>query len=840
MALQAKRSDKLFYLNSTSNELDRHSHFESPYSVEDEMDLLKKYRASPYDTPAQANVFGSRIDCENVDWVNAKREGCALVDKTRHLKLLFDENLVELVFRQHQSGKTIFYLMASHFFGLTENEDELLKKQQDFKDSLLAQDESGPAFIEEHCGQYPTMSISFQDVEPITKEEFIYTLSDKMITLYMQWSDVIADYENSRNVHMAKEAHALLPASHHEFRGNLGCCTRLLANLSKYLCGYYGRKCVILIDAVDTPILSTTDDTLLEYVYKVIRDILDPVLDSHYIRKCIVFGVENLDLCSTLSSNANDAYYSIDFAMGNEYTSDSNIKFMDAFGFTESEVRKLIGLVIPNDTDLNKKGMNLATGWYNGYFVYNNLKTYNPSSVLCFIESIRIYLDPIKSGKMPIENLAVRYWDQAGRYSLKSLFEKANHINHNAIVKLIKDYIIFKESSNGNYENMMSVTFDSPYSKQMNNHGSSHTTDLEDMNTMNKLYNSGWDGSFKPLDEPNHIHIQSSFDPINHDDSYCSSETIFFTRAYFNGYLTILPGKKIGIPNREVFTTWVRLLGTDIMTDRHYHMLSLYSALVSQNYMRFVLGIKDLILLGLLDIGSNENDYCYELVSTFLKTADLGNRYDIKANENATGLGNNKGNIIMMRPRYSGYPGFVIKVTQVKPEAEESKVKSAIQATNIQDSSSGDDMDEEIETTASDLDQNCPDGFTTNDTATVEVEEHFLSGSSSNVKGKEDIVTNKVVHTTLTFKGKNFQMAVKRFNRVGQKYVLSDDQPKLKTIRLDMSGEIPYFSLNEDTLVAAHQPRASGTGNKRKADYIEEDESEHNANWGIDSSLVAI
>ena len=56
----------------------------------------------------------------------------------------------------------MFLSMAEYFFSLTDDEASLDKKRHIFKECLIGQDEDNPNFVEDLCGQYPTIFLSFK------------------------------------------------------------------------------------------------------------------------------------------------------------------------------------------------------------------------------------------------------------------------------------------------------------------------------------------------------------------------------------------------------------------------------------------------------------------------------------------------------------------------------------------------------------------------------------------------------------------------------------------------------------------------------------------------------
>ncbi|KAJ1909429.1 hypothetical protein H4219_006405, partial [Mycoemilia scoparia] len=60
------------------------------------------------------------------------------------------------------TGKTMFLSMVEYFFEMENCEIALEAKKALFKELLLGDVDGGQKFIENHCGQYPVIKITFQ------------------------------------------------------------------------------------------------------------------------------------------------------------------------------------------------------------------------------------------------------------------------------------------------------------------------------------------------------------------------------------------------------------------------------------------------------------------------------------------------------------------------------------------------------------------------------------------------------------------------------------------------------------------------------------------------------
>ncbi|KAJ1671357.1 hypothetical protein EV182_007676, partial [Spiromyces aspiralis] len=214
-------------------------------------------------------------------------------------------------------------------------------------------------------------------------------------------------------------------------------CTGILKSLVQFLNAYHGRKCILLIDEFDIPIVTASKDNR-DTIKSHICDMLRPVVKSgtkRLLSKCIMVGVNPVNL-SELGFGVNNFTAPSLHSASQGRDTDNPLELGDmlyqiTFGFTEDEVRRLIVTrVFPgrDKEEMIDLALNVARSWYDGYYVFRDFRVYNPWSVMRFVESLAS--SKARNNEAEILTKAQPYWiDTGSSEPLWKMYYELNRIN---------------------------------------------------------------------------------------------------------------------------------------------------------------------------------------------------------------------------------------------------------------------------------------------------------------------------------------------------------------------------------------------------------------------------
>ena len=134
---------------------------------------------------------------------------------------------------------------------------------------------------------------------------------------------------------------------------------------------YYQQKVIVLIDEYDVPLQAAYQNNYYEEMVEFLRSVFSSALKTNdALEKGVMTGCLRISKESIFTGLNNFTAYSV----LNNISSES-------FGFTESEVKKLL-----KDYNLSEK-MDEVKKWYDGY-QFGNKEIYNPWSTLMYVKNI--------------------------------------------------------------------------------------------------------------------------------------------------------------------------------------------------------------------------------------------------------------------------------------------------------------------------------------------------------------------------------------------------------------------------------------------------------------------
>ncbi len=279
------------------------------------------------------------------------------VDKTMFIKEWWESmDDVTLITRPRRFGKTLTMSMVEHFFSV-DHADSLL-----FEGLNIWREEAYRSLQ----GTYPVISLSFADVKDTSYEEARIKICQTIVDLYNKYAflakgDLLEENE--------KEYYRRVSIDMRDSE-----ITVSLRRISDYLCRYYGKKVIILLDEYDTPMQEAYIDGYWEELLVFIRSMLNAAFKGNpYLERAILTGITRVSKESIFSDLNNMKVV----------TTTSSL-YGDSFGFTEEEVFEALDEYALSDKKEEVKE------WYDG-FIFGSIKDiYNPWSIINYLSERRV------------------------------------------------------------------------------------------------------------------------------------------------------------------------------------------------------------------------------------------------------------------------------------------------------------------------------------------------------------------------------------------------------------------------------------------------------------------
>ena len=284
-----------------------------------------------------------------------RTEGFYYVDKTGMIRDLLDRwGKVNLFTRPRRFGKSLNMSMLKSFF-------EIGAKKELF-DGLEIAGETD--LCGAYMGKFPLVSISLKG---ICAGDFqtARNLAVKVINEEARRMQLLQ--ESSRLSSEDKELHLALMAREMDDETLIFS----IRELSELLYKHYGKKTIILIDEYDVPLAKANEQGYYDEMVLLIRSMFEQALKTN---EALYFAV--------LTGCLRVAKESIFTGLNNpKVFSVSTVRFDEYFGFTDSEVREMLGYY-----GLEEKYGDIKE-WYDGYR-FGNVDVYCPWDVISYCDEL--------------------------------------------------------------------------------------------------------------------------------------------------------------------------------------------------------------------------------------------------------------------------------------------------------------------------------------------------------------------------------------------------------------------------------------------------------------------
>lgn len=338
------------------------------------------------------------------------------VDKTNFIEDVLSEQVVSYT-RPRRFGKTLNMSMLYYFFSIKEKENAYLFDGLNIsknKDAL------------KHQNKYPTIFISLKEMKNLTFDAQISSFSNVIYELLEKNLEILSSDQ------LSDTTKDILYKLHNRSSSieDLKISLRVITNA---LYTYYQQKVIVLIDEYDVPLQAAYQNNYYEEMVEFLRSVFSSALKTNdALEKGVMTGCLRISKESIFTGLNNFTAYSV----LNNISSES-------FGFTESEVKKLL-----KDYNLSEK-MDEVKKWYDGY-QFGNKEIYNPWSTLMYVKNITqdVSFKPISFWANTSGNDIVVKYIQNGDKKLRKEFDVL--MNGQSLIKYIKPELTYREMDNIN------------------------------------------------------------------------------------------------------------------------------------------------------------------------------------------------------------------------------------------------------------------------------------------------------------------------------------------------------------------------------------------------------
>ncbi len=340
------------------------------------------------------------------DFGDLIRKNCFYVDKTQFIKEWWEsEDSVTLITRPRRFGKTLNMSMLEYFFSNRyERQGELFEglsiwQEEEFRDLQ---------------GTYPVISLSFANIKEKTYQQTKERMYQVIIELYNKNTFLL----NSGLLTEQEQGY------YRSIKENMPETTATLAlhRMADFLCRYFHKKVIILLDEYDTPMQEAYVHGFWDELVAFTRSLFNATFKTNpYLERAVMTGITRVSKESVFSDLNN---LKVVTTTSNEYAT--------AFGFTQDEVFKAMDEIGMSQKEEVKK-------WYDGFVFGSVSDIYNPWSIINFLDTGKITAYWANTSENSLINKLIR----EGNRGIKETFETL--LQGNAIETKLDEQIVYNQ-----------------------------------------------------------------------------------------------------------------------------------------------------------------------------------------------------------------------------------------------------------------------------------------------------------------------------------------------------------------------------------------------------------
>ena len=289
------------------------------------------------------------------DFGDLIRKNYFYIDKTAFIKEWWESgDSVTLITRPRRFGKTLNMSMVEHFFSVQ------YAGQESLFEGLVVWKEKA---YRELQGTYPVISLSFANIKESNYQTARKKICQLLANLYTQNAFLLDSgilHETDIN-YFQRVSENMDDAD----------ATLALYQLSSFLCRYYGKKVLILLDEYDTPMLEAYEREYWEELATFTRSLFNATFKNNpYLERAIMTGVTRVSK-ESIFSDLNNL----------KVITTTSEEYGNCFGFTEEEVFAAL-----DEYGFSHKKQEVKN-WYDGFTFGNHTDIYNPWSITNFLDT---------------------------------------------------------------------------------------------------------------------------------------------------------------------------------------------------------------------------------------------------------------------------------------------------------------------------------------------------------------------------------------------------------------------------------------------------------------------
>ncbi len=353
------------------------------------------------------------------------KKNCFYVDKTSFLKEWWEsEDSVTLIARPRRFGKTLTMSMVEDFFSL-----DYANRADLFEGMSIWQEEKYRSLQ----GTYPVISLSFANIKEKDFKTTSYRIRQLLKIAYeknafLRKCTILSEAEKAYFERMTMD----MSEEDAPFA---------LYQLSDFLCRYYGKKVIILLDEYDTPMQEAYVNGYWDELVLFTRGLFNATFKTNpSLERAIMTGVTRVSKESIFSDLNN---IKVVTTTSNEYAV--------SFGFTEEEVFAAMDEYGYPDKDKVKR-------WYDGFVFGKHRDIYNPWSILNYLDTGKIDVYWANTSSNSLVGKLIR----EGSRNVKTSFERLLKGDH--LCTPIDEQIVYNQL-NGSEKAIWSLLLASGYLK---------------------------------------------------------------------------------------------------------------------------------------------------------------------------------------------------------------------------------------------------------------------------------------------------------------------------------------------------------------------------------------
>ena len=371
------------------------------------------------------------------DFREIRCAGFYYIDKTDLIEQLLNNwGKVNLFTRPRRFGKTLNMSMLQRFFEI--NADESL-----FNGLSIMQRKD---LRDEYLGKFPVVFLTLKGIDGLTFDK----AKQKLTSLVAREADRFHFLKGSSNLtDNEKERYlALVRMDNGKYSMDEDTLESSLQTLSELLFRHYNKKVIMLIDEYDVPLDKAYQNGYYKEMVSLIRSLFgDALKTNEFLQFAVLTGCLRVSKESIFTGLNNFKILSI-----------TDIRFDEQFGFTETEVEKLL-----KDYHLESH-LSEIKEWYDGYH-FGDADIYCPWDVINHVDLLCE-----NPGELP-----QCYWiNSSGNALVKRFISMANKTTRDEIERLIAGEPIEKfvrqeltyDEIDNSIDNVWSVLFTTGYLTQ--------------------------------------------------------------------------------------------------------------------------------------------------------------------------------------------------------------------------------------------------------------------------------------------------------------------------------------------------------------------------------------